>query len=327
MRSEATMSSRSPMSYMSRPLPEAMSGRSASLVVTGRRLATAAGRFRVGALVHSRPRTDALQRRVNGGRSLIPAKKVTVSSQPAVPSGPDDESAVQNLAASLRRRMAILVLAIIALPVGALAYSLTAEKQYTATAKLLFRDPGFDQRLFGGQVLAPSVDPAREAATNVGLVSLDTVAQRAAESLKDRRLTPEELKGKVTVAAQGQSNVVAVDATDPDPVFAALLANTVASQYIVFRREADRKKISQAVGLVRRQLENLTPERRNGREGRSLSRQVEQLGVLAALQTGNAERVQRAEVPDEPSSPQVVRNVILALLVGIVIGVGLALLR
>ncbi|MEA2418301.1 MAG: tyrosine-protein kinase [Thermoleophilaceae bacterium] len=250
-----------------------------------------------------------------------------MSSQPAVPSGPDDESAIRHLAASLRRRMAILVLAIIALPAGALAYSLTAEKQYTATAKLLFRDPGFDQRLFGGQVLAPSVDPAREAATNVGLVSLDTVAQRSAASIRGRQLTAEELQRKVSVAAQGQSNVVAVEATDPDPAFAALLANTVASQYIVFRREADRRKISQAVTLVRRQLAGLSPEQRSGREGRSLSQQVEQLGVLAALQTGNAERVQRAEVPDEPSSPQLLRNVILALLVGIVLGVGMALLR
>ena len=223
--------------------------------------------------------------------------------------------------------MAILVIAIVALPAGALAYSLTAEKQYTATAKLLFRDPGFDQRLFGGQVLAPSVDPAREAATNVGLVSLDSVAERAADALSGRPLTPEELRDKVTIAAQGQSNVVAVDATDPSPAFAAQLANTVASQYIVFRRDADRRKISQAVSLVRRQLEGLTPEQRNGREGRSLSEQVEQLGVLAALQTGNAERVQRAEQPDSPSSPQVVRNVILALILGVMLGVGLALLR
>ncbi len=222
--------------------------------------------------------------------------------------------------------MAILVIAIVALPAGGLAYSLTAEKQYTATAKLLFRDPGFDQRLFGGQVLAPSVDPAREAATNVGLVSLDSVAQRASQELRGRQLSADEIRKKVTVAAQGQSNVVAVEATDPSPAFAAELANTVASQYIVFRREADRKKISHAVGLVRRQLERLTEEQRNGGQGRSLRRQVEQLGVLAALQTGNAERVQPADTPRSPSSPKIIRNTILALIIGIAIGGLLALL-
>lgn len=250
-----------------------------------------------------------------------------MSAPPAAAGGPDEGSTVQHFTSLLRRRMAILVIATIALPAGALAYSLTAEKQYTATAKLLFRDPGFDQRLFGGQILAPSVDPAREAATNVGLVSLDSVAQRAAEAIDDRPLTGEDVRSKVTVSAQGQSNVVAVEATDPSPAFAAKLANTVASQYIVFRREADRRKIRQAIDLVRRQLEGLPPEQRAGSEGRSLSEQVEQLGVLAALQTGNAERVQRAEQPDSPSSPDLIRNVILALIVGLMLGVVLALLR
>jgi len=229
--------------------------------------------------------------------------------------------------AAMRRRAAIVVIAIVALPAGALAYSLGAEKQYTATAKLLFRDPGFDQKtLGGGSALSPSADPAREAATNIGLVSLDTVADRAANVIKSRRLTANEIRDKVTVAGQGQSNVVTVQATDAAPGFAAKLANTIARQYIVFRRDADRTKINQAVALVRRNLDELTPNQRTGREGRNLREQVEELRVLAALQTGNAELVQPAAAPRSPSSPKPVRNTILALLLGIVIGIGMALL-
>ena len=58
----------------------------------------------------------------------------------------------------------------------ATVFSLTAQKEYSADAGLLFRDPGFDQKLFGTTFLAPNRDPAREAATNVKLVSLDIVA-------------------------------------------------------------------------------------------------------------------------------------------------------
>src|SRR5215207_10418603 len=73
----------------------------------------------------------------------------------------------------------LIILAMVALVSGAaLAYSLLTTEQYTTTAKLLFRDPGFDQKLFGSTVLAPSNDPAREAATNVSLVSLETIASR-----------------------------------------------------------------------------------------------------------------------------------------------------
>lgn len=245
---------------------------------------------------------------------------------PSVRSGQEDP-ALREFFTALRRRAAIVVIAIVALPAGALAYSLGAEKQYTATAKLLFRDPGFDQKtLGGGSALSPSADPAREAATNIGLVSLDTVADRAANVIKSRRLTANEIRDKVTVAGQGQSNVVTVQATDADPGFAVKLANTIARQYIVFRRDADRTKINQAVALVRSNLDELTPNQRTGREGRNLREQVEELRVLAALQTGNAELVQPAAAPRSPSSPKPVRNTILALLLGIVIGIGMALL-
>ena len=244
----------------------------------------------------------------------------------SMPNELDEPAPLHDLLAVLRRRIAVLVIAVVALPAAALVYSVTADKQYTATAKLLFRDPGFDQKLFGGPVLAPSIDPAREAATNVGLVSLDPVFERAAAVIGSRRLSAEDIRRKVLVAAQGQSNVVAVNATDGSPAFAATLANTVARQYIVFRRDADRSKIRQAVGLVQRQLRELTPAQRAAPEGRSLREQVEQLQVLAALQTGNAELVQPASVPDSPSAPKLARNLVVALVLGIVLGLALALL-
>ena len=120
-------------------------------------------------------------------RALPASPPDPVAVAPSRPgAAPLEESPLRDVIAALRRRALIIVIAIVALPAGALAYSLNSEDQYTATAKLLFRDPGFDQKLLGGPVLAPSVDPAREAATNIGLVSLDTVSGRAAESSKIR---------------------------------------------------------------------------------------------------------------------------------------------
>jgi capsular exopolysaccharide synthesis family protein len=80
------------------------------------------------------------------------------------------------------------------------------------------------------------------------------------------------------------------------------------------------------VQLVSRQIAALPPGQRAGGEGRSLRQQVDRLRALAALQTGNAEVVQQAAVPQTPSSPKPVRNAILALILGIGVGVGLALL-
>ena len=222
----------------------------------------------------------------------------------------------------LRRRARIIVLCALIVPISSFAFSVSQEKQYTTSASLLFRDPQLDQKLFGSTFLAPSIDPNRAAATNVQLVSLDEVADRT------QRLVPgsEEVKDKVEVAAEGQSDVVSVTATDPDPGTAAQIANTFAEQYIAFRRQADRAKIKDAQELVAGQLRRLTPEELEGARGRSLRERSEQLQVLGSLQTGNAELVERAKAPSSASSPKVTRNTILGAIFGLMVGAALAFL-
>src|SRR3954447_14680959 len=145
-------------------------------------------------------------------------------------------SAFEDVARTLRRRAGILLLCATLGPASALAFSLTREEKYTASASLLFRDPGFDQKLFGSSFSEPPKDPVREAATNTKLVSLDVVARRTASRLPQAG----SIKDKVKVEPQGQADVVAVKATVRSPRAAARIANTFAGEYIAIRREADR---------------------------------------------------------------------------------------
>ena len=93
--------------------------------------------------------------------------------------------------AVLRRRAGLIALCMVIATGAALGVSLTQEKQYSASASLLFRNPGFAESLFGNSVTTPATDPAREAATNEKLVGLEIVAKRTAENLTG--LTPEEV--------------------------------------------------------------------------------------------------------------------------------------
>jgi succinoglycan biosynthesis transport protein ExoP len=209
---------------------------------------------------------------------------------------------------------------------AALAFSLMQEKEYSAESSLLFRDPGFDQRLFGSSDSQAWQDPAREAATNVRLASLDAVADRTSEDL-GRGLNGEAVSAMLDVEPEGQSDVVSIAATHEDPEFAARVANAFAQSYIEFRREADQAKVEDARQLVEAEYARLEPEAQVGEEGQALREQISNLTTLEALQTGNAELVQEADVPSSPSSPKPVRNTLIGAVFGLLFGLGLALVR
>lgn len=231
----------------------------------------------------------------------------------------------QRIMVAIRRRLPLIIASALIAAIAAFALSASQTDKYTAEASLLFRDPGFDQRLFGAAALGANTDPAREAATNVRLVSLDRVAELTAEEIGGS-FEAEDVSNAVDVEPQGQSDVVAILATDEDPALAATLANAFASNYIRFRREADRQKIEQARRLVERDVARLTEPERTGEAGQALQQQISRLKALAALQTGNAELVQVADEPSSPSSPKVMRNTIFGGIVGLLIGASLALL-
>ena len=205
----------------------------------------------------------------------------------------------------------------------ALLASLLQTKQYTADASLLFRDPGVDQQVFDNPAIE-NVDADRVAATNVRLVSLDVVADLTAADLPGD-LSGREVSDMVVIESDPQSDVVTIRATDDSPEFAAQTANTFAANYIEFRREADREKIQGARKLIENRLEGLDREQQLGAAGAALARQIGRLRTLEAVQTGNAELVQEATVPATPSSPKTARNVLLASIVGLILGLGAAL--
>jgi Mrp family chromosome partitioning ATPase len=230
-------------------------------------------------------------------------------------------------AATIARRHALLILGCGIIAAGAmLAYSLLQTKQYTAQASLLFRDPGFDQRVFGVPSFQVTNDPAREAETNVRLVSLAVVAARTARRL-DHGLATAAVRSRISVDNKGNSDVIAVSATDHDPKFAARLANAFAETYISFRRGADRAKIAQARALVQQDFGHLGAAEQQSKEGQALREQISNLATLQALQTGNAELVQHADVPTSASSPKTTRNTVLFLILGLGAGFLVAIFR
>ena len=225
---------------------------------------------------------------------------------------------------ALRRRVGLVVLCIVLVPLAALGLSLAQQKQYTATIAILFRNPGFDQAILGhGNILFPPIDADQEAATNLRLVDLDTVDRLVGGQLG---LSQGDVRGKINVQAQGNSNIVTVSATDSSARRAATIANVFGAKFIAFRRDADVAKIDQATTLVQNRINELPPGGGGDIRRSLLENRLTALQTLADLQTGNAEVVQPADVPTSPSSPKIVRNTVIGGLIGVLLALALALI-
>lgn len=220
----------------------------------------------------------------------------------------------------LRRRKWWILQALVVVPLLVGLATSRQEKEYTATAGLLFRDPPTS-------VLNPSfADPTRQAATNSSLVVLPTIAARAAE-LAGPGYTGSEVESAVTVEPAGDSDVVDITAASTDPARAAAMANAYGEAYIAFRSEIDRRQLAGAIAEVRSSLERLSDEELAGQAGQSLRTQLDELELASSLANGNASLVQEAGVPEDPSSPQLGRNIVLGIVLGGLVGLGLAFAR
>lgn len=95
-----------------------------------------------------------------------------------------------------------------------------------------------------------------------------------------------EVEAAVEAEQRGESDIIQVTATDSSPEQAAQIANAFAEEFLVFREEGDRER----------------------------------------LRSGRIQIVERASPSSTPVSPKPLRNVLFGALMGLVLGLGLALL-
>ncbi len=220
------------------------------------------------------------------------------------------------------RRLLILGV-VVACVCASLVVSLTSDKEYTAESSLLLRDPGFARTLFGSDLFEGGVDPERVTSTKIAVIESPAVTARVRDAV-NARFPGTDVAGAIDVQPNENSDVVTITAVADDPDKAAAIANAYARQYIDYQRELDRQKVRDAETLVRQKLDLLPGEDTNERAG--LQDSLEQLTVLEALQTGNADIVARATPPDAPSAPKPLRNAVFAGLLGLLLGTAAALL-
>lgn len=227
-------------------------------------------------------------------------------------------SSLSQVLRTIAARWWVLVLCLI---VGASAlYGISArkQKQYDATATLLFGAPSVNLTgALNAGASNISADPQRDQGTTLTLVTSPAVAARVKRRLRLPD-SPGDLAAQVTASAVADANLIDVTAQDPDPNRAAALANGFAEEYKAFRRNDDRQGLAQGIQELEQQRSatpaNLTTQRDN------ISQALNQLRILQAASTGGVSLASAASPPSTPSLPRPKRDALLGALLGLAIG-------
>jgi polysaccharide biosynthesis transport protein len=234
---------------------------------------------------------------------------------------------LERVLAVLRRRWWVIVLIAVLVTGATFGFSKHQRKEYTATASVLvLASPQVDSQTgLPNTSASASVDPTVQA-TAIQLISRQPGVAGATARVLGRGVTPAEVSRAISVSQQGQTNIVDVSATSPTPSQASAIANTFVNQYISSQQAKARAGLRQALHVIELQTAALSPQQRTGPSGLALRDQAEALRIAIGLQNGGVQLITPAQTPGSPSSPKVSRNTALGLVVGLLLGLGMAFL-
>ncbi len=237
--------------------------------------------------------------------------------------------------AVLRRRWPLVAATAVVAVLVALTISLLQTPMYRASSVISVNP-----------VLSPSGRQAASAQVGTSFVQaqLDLLRSQTAADL-----VAEQIGGPVSASfssySAGTANIL-IEATSPDPVRAALVADTYAGVYEQLRIAEDLDRVGEAAAVVSGRLSEVQDELAvlEAEEGEDPTRSVreqeligqrnqyeQQLGVLADeaafIESGRISVIDPALVPSSPYEPTIARNLTLALLIGLVLGVFAAFAR
>jgi len=235
----------------------------------------------------------------------------------------------------LRRRWPLVVATAAVAALVALSISLLQTPMYRSSSVISVNP-----------VLSPSGRQVASAQVGSSFVQaqLDLLRSQTAADL-----VAEQIGGPVRASfssfSAGTANIL-IEATSPDPVRAALVADTYVGVYEQLRIAEDLERVGEAAAVVSGRLGEVEDElaaleaetgddpRRSVREQELIGQRnqyEQQLRVLADeaafIESGRISVIDPALVPSEPYEPTVARNLTLAVLIGLVLGLFAAFAR
>ena len=239
----------------------------------------------------------------------------------------------------VRRRWKVVAICMATLVVLVLALSMTRPKQYEGEARVLVH-PRAGEGVFDVES-GPGLDPELALRTEIEIIESEPVEAAVRDELGS--------VSEVTAERVSETLVIEIKARSPDPKRAARITNAYAEAYIDLRRE---QAVNDLLGageviqdkVVETKAEIAALEARLAAAPAAqqetlrsqldalvsqvslFEQRLDEVQVEAALKTGGVQLAAEAIAPEEPVAPRPLRNSLLALILGLVLGLTLVAL-
>ena len=220
----------------------------------------------------------------------------------------------------VRGRLKLIVACILVATAAAAAYAKLAPKTWEAESHLLITPVNSETSLMGLGLLTTSSDVTGDVSTAASFVTTPEVGSLVAKRVGG--ITPREALTSVSAVPVAQSNVIAITASASTAARARKLANAFAEETVSHRTELLHQRINQLLPAVRSQVEALPSASRSGPG--SLGERLASLETLRTAPDPTITLQSLASLPEAPSSPRTKISIIAGILVGLVIGIGVA---
>jgi polysaccharide biosynthesis transport protein len=235
-------------------------------------------------------------------------------------------SSLNDYLALVRRRKWIILQAVVLIPALAVVLSLQQEPVYESSAEVYLSRQNLAAPLAGLPDQTAFQDPVRFGQTQADLARAPELLERTVEAA-GAPLTPGQLLADSGVRPKGDADFLVFTVRSGERALATELANVYAREFTLYRRDFD----TQVLRGARVQLGERIQELEAGGLGpesdlyTSLVDREQQLRTFEALQTSNTYVVRPASGANQ-IEPRPQRNGVLGLLLGLVLGHGLAFL-
>jgi Mrp family chromosome partitioning ATPase len=220
----------------------------------------------------------------------------------------------------IRDRLRLIVACVVLATIAAGVYAKLEPRKWKAESQLLITPVNGEASLIGLGLLTNSGSATSAISTAASFVTTPEVAALVAARVPGT--TAGAALGDVSAVPVAQSNIIAITATASSAARAQAIASAFALETVKNRTTTLHRQLDAIIPSLKAQVEALPVAQRTGQG--SLGERLASLEALRAAPDPTISVEALARLPTAPSSPRTKLSIVAGILVGLVIGLGVA---